>query len=115
MIVGRLVLGCPKLQAQGAVLGTFRWQLVPHCNVVTLRIEQQGETYALSGTDDVRPSQRRPGHLCLYEGVRVNAFAPGVLNSLGAVDADPTGAQVLVASVAAGFTRAFGKWAVTLP
>jgi hypothetical protein len=33
-------------------LGTFRWQLLPYCNVVTLNISQQGGIYTLDGTDD---------------------------------------------------------------
>lgn len=33
-------------------LGTFRFQLQPYCNVVTLTIVQQGAQYQLTGTDD---------------------------------------------------------------
>ncbi len=31
---------------------TFRWQLAPFCNVLTLNVTPQGSTYTLSGTDD---------------------------------------------------------------
>ncbi|MBP7779085.1 MAG: tail fiber domain-containing protein [Acidobacteria bacterium] len=33
-------------------LGTFRWQLRPFCNVVTLAVTQNGAVYRLEGTDD---------------------------------------------------------------
>jgi hypothetical protein len=33
-------------------LGTFRWQLLPYCNVLTLNVSQQGGIYTLDGTDD---------------------------------------------------------------
>ncbi|MGD9902135.1 MAG: tail fiber domain-containing protein [Vicinamibacterales bacterium] len=33
-------------------LGTFRWQLQPFCNVVTLAVTQNGAIYRLEGTDD---------------------------------------------------------------
>jgi hypothetical protein len=33
-------------------LGTFRWQLQPYCNVVTVAITQNGAVYRLEGTDD---------------------------------------------------------------
>ena len=33
-------------------LGTFRWQLQPFCNVVTVAITQNGPIYRLEGTDD---------------------------------------------------------------
>jgi hypothetical protein len=33
-------------------LGTFRWQLQPHCNVVSLSVTQVGGQYRLEGTDD---------------------------------------------------------------
>jgi len=33
-------------------LGTFRWQLQPYCNVVTVPVTQVGGTYRLEGTDD---------------------------------------------------------------
>jgi endosialidase-like protein len=33
-------------------LGTFRWQLQPYCNVLSLSVTQQGGLYTLDGTDD---------------------------------------------------------------
>ncbi len=39
------------LEAQN--LGTFRWQLQPYCNVLTLKVEQEGTLYRLAGTDDL--------------------------------------------------------------
>jgi hypothetical protein len=33
-------------------LGTFRWQLQPFCNVVTLSVRQEGAVYTLDGWDD---------------------------------------------------------------
>lgn len=33
-------------------LGTFRWQLQPYCNVVTVTITTQGGVFALDGVDD---------------------------------------------------------------
>ncbi|MCC7180319.1 MAG: tail fiber domain-containing protein [Acidobacteria bacterium] len=33
-------------------LGTFRWQLQPYCNVVTVSVVQQGAQYQIDGTDD---------------------------------------------------------------
>ncbi len=33
-------------------LGTFRWQMQPYCNVLTLNVSQQSGVYALDGTDD---------------------------------------------------------------
>ena len=42
--------GASNLEAQA--LGTFRWQLSPLCNVVTLNVVQQGPVFVLSGFDD---------------------------------------------------------------
>ncbi len=33
-------------------LGTFRWQLQPFCNVITVAITQNGAVYRLEGSDD---------------------------------------------------------------
>jgi len=33
-------------------LGTFRWQLLPYCNVVTVSVTASGSIYRLEGTDD---------------------------------------------------------------
>ncbi len=33
-------------------LGTFRWQLQPYCNVVSLTVTQVGAQYRVEGTDD---------------------------------------------------------------
>lgn len=36
----------------GQPLGTFRWQLQPFCNVVSLNVRQDGAVYTLDGYDD---------------------------------------------------------------
>ncbi len=41
----------PGLTAQS--LGSFRWQLQPFCNVVTVAVVQQGGQYHVDGTDDL--------------------------------------------------------------
>ncbi len=38
--------------AQAQPLGTFRWQLQPYCNIVTVAVTQNGGIYRLEGTDD---------------------------------------------------------------
>src|SRR5512134_3043609 len=38
--------------AEAQPLGTFRWQLQPFCNVVTVTVTQNGAVYRLEGTDD---------------------------------------------------------------
>jgi hypothetical protein len=39
-------------ESSGQVLGTFRWQLSPFCNVLTLTVLQAGSELLLSGIDD---------------------------------------------------------------
>lgn len=38
--------------AEAQPLGTFRWQLTPYCNVLTLAVTQSGDQYRFEGTDD---------------------------------------------------------------
>ncbi len=40
------------LTASAQSLGTFRWQLQPHCNIVSLAVTQNGGVFRLEGTDD---------------------------------------------------------------
>ncbi len=49
VVVGSLWSATPALAQP---LGTYRWQLLPYCNVVTLNVAQQGALYTLDGTDD---------------------------------------------------------------
>lgn len=37
----------------GQVLGVFRWQMQPYCNLVTFTVIQQGPTYQLTGNDNL--------------------------------------------------------------
>lgn len=46
------ILLCEASAAYAQVLGTFRWQFAPYCNVVTVRVEQKGFVYEFSGIDD---------------------------------------------------------------
>jgi hypothetical protein len=42
--------GASIVEAQS--LGTFRWQLQPYCNVVSVTVTQNGELFTLDGYDD---------------------------------------------------------------
>lgn len=58
MRAGRTVVMWCALIAAGAssataqTIGSFRWQLRPYCNIVTLTVVQEGAIYRLDGTDD---------------------------------------------------------------
>ena len=47
-----LVSALPATTAFAQALGTFRWQLQPYCNLITVNVTQQGAIYTLDGTDD---------------------------------------------------------------
>jgi hypothetical protein len=53
IIIGSLlsVVVIPRM-ADAQSLGTFRWQLQPYCNVVSVVVTQSGSVYRLEGTDD---------------------------------------------------------------
>lgn len=57
LVAGFSAIGITTASAQ--VIGTFRWQFAPYCNVVTLRVEQQGGVYELLGTDNQCGAARR--------------------------------------------------------
>jgi hypothetical protein len=42
----------PARPVSAQPLGTYRWQLQPFCNVLTLAITQNGSVYRIEGTDD---------------------------------------------------------------
>lgn len=47
---GLMTGAAPPAAAQS--LGTFRWQLQPYCNVLTVRVDEAGGVYRLDGFDD---------------------------------------------------------------
>lgn len=59
LTIGLLIFTRPALQAQGTVLGTFRWQLQPFCNVLTVNVVQVGAQYHIDGTDDLCGAARQ--------------------------------------------------------
>jgi hypothetical protein len=49
---GALALALLASPADAQSLGTFRWQLLPYCNVLTVSVVQAGTVYRIEGTDD---------------------------------------------------------------
>ena len=47
-----LILVAALSTAQAQSLGTFRWQLQPFCNVITVAVVQTGATFTVDGFDD---------------------------------------------------------------
>jgi hypothetical protein len=52
LVATTALLAAGTTGAQAQTLGTFRWQLQPFCNVLTLTVTQVGGTYRLEGLDD---------------------------------------------------------------
>lgn len=58
-VLGGLLVGPGLAAAQP--LGSFRWQLQPYCNVITLTVVQQGGQFTLDGSDDQCGAARAGG------------------------------------------------------
>jgi hypothetical protein len=52
VVLAFALLGAVTTPLEAQPLGTFRWQLRPYCNVVSLSVMQEGGLYRLEGTDD---------------------------------------------------------------
>lgn len=48
--------------AAAQTIGTFRWQLLPYCNVVSITVIQAGSLFQLIGTDDACGGGQMPLH-----------------------------------------------------
>ncbi len=60
-VLAALCLASISTSAYAQSLGTFRWQLQPFCNVMTVNVTQQGAIYVLDGTDDRCGNGNQPG------------------------------------------------------
>ena len=93
--------------AQG--LGTFRWQLAPHCNVITVDVERRGSHYELAGYDD-RCGLGQPATLHGV-AVQLNAHIVTMGVAITAPDGSPSGlsATIFVSSLSGGWSDEFGN------
>ena len=79
--------------ADAQSLGTFRWQLQPYCNVVTLAVTQVGGIYRVEGTDDrcgAAQSRVRHRHRLPQSG-RLDRHRPQHRRGAGRADAAGVG------------------------
>ncbi len=84
-----VVVGCSAVSAAAQPLGTYRWQLQPFCNIVTVYVIQQGDTYTLDGTDDRCGGGNQPGSV-----VGIAYMAPLGLIGFGMTMVLPNGVPV---------------------
>lgn len=98
LLVSFLVVAPP---ATAQVIGTFRWQTQPFCNVLTLTVSQQGGQFLLTGTDDLCGAGVAP--------VTGTAVVNGASVAMGLTVALPSGAGAhLTASIA--LSSVSGPW-----
>jgi hypothetical protein len=95
---------CASPPAASQTLGTFRWQLQPYCNVVSVAVVQSGPAYRLEGYDDQ-----------CGQAVRATATGLAIVNPAGSIGfgltivTSPGGAPVHVdATIALGSLS--GSW-----
>ena len=90
--------------ADAQPLGSFRWQLQPYCNVITVVITQNGSVFRLEGLDD----------RCGAGGAAASVIGTAFLNANGSVGfglniVDPGGAPLQVDATASLATLG-GTW-----
>ena len=88
-VLAALCLASTSTLAYAQSLGTFRWQLQPFCNVVTLNVTQQGAIYVLDGTDDRCGNGNQPG-----SAVGIGYLTPQGLVGFGITTVLPGGTPV---------------------
>lgn len=81
-----LLAGCLGLAAssQAQSLGTFRWQLQPYCNMLTMTVEQRGNAFLLTGSDNQCGANAAPA-------MGVAALKPDGTIGIGLTIMDPGG------------------------
>lgn len=62
LLAALAVLLSAPAPAGAQTIGTFRWQLLPHCNVVSITVTQAGSLFELIGTDDMCGQGAMPLH-----------------------------------------------------
>jgi hypothetical protein len=100
-LVATLLAASVATVASAQVVGEFRWQTQPYCNVLTLMVVQQGAQFHLSGSDDLCGAGSAP--------VTGTAVATGGAVAIGVTIALPSGAPAhLTASIA--LANVSGTW-----
>jgi hypothetical protein len=69
------IAGASARDASAQPLGTFRWQLQPYCNVLSLNVIQQGDVFILEGFDDQ----------CAGTGRHTSVVGTGFVNPDGSI------------------------------
>lgn len=87
--------------ASAQVVGTFRWQTQPYCNVITLTVVRQGGQFLLNGRDDLCGAGVAP--------ITGTAIATGANVAMGMTAALPGGAGVHLTAMVALATVS-GSW-----
>lgn len=87
--------------ASAQVIGTFRWQTLPYCNVLSVTVQQVGGNYQLTGSDD-----QCGGAVAPVTGTAVPT-ATGV--SLGFLVSVPTGGLSSITATIS-LTSVSGTW-----
>lgn len=106
-LVAILLVASVATAASAQVVGEFRWQTQPFCNVLTLTVVQQGPHFHVSGSDDLCGAGTAP--------VTGTAVANGGSATIGVTIALPSGAPahltatITLASVSGTWSDADGR------
>jgi len=93
-----------SLSALAQPLGSFRWQLQPYCNVLTVTVTQQGSLYLIDGWDDACGAPKRASATGLAQ---VN---PDGTIGFGLTIVTAPGAQGLHVSASISLATLGGTW-----
>lgn len=106
LVVCGALLGAPRA-ATAQVIGTFRWQTQPFCNVLTVTVVQQGAVYQLLGSDNLCGTGSAP---LVGTGVPVGgAIAFGLTVNLPTGEAAHVSATVSLATISGTWSDADGR------
>lgn len=61
VVTASVMMTLTTASASAQVIGTFRWQFAPYCNVVTLTVEQVGAGFRVEGSDDLCGAAKSAG------------------------------------------------------
>ena len=108
VIAGVALVALQAIPVSAQELGSFRWQLAPHCNVITVDVERKGNRYELAGSDD-----RCGMGPAILRGValQVNPHVVTMGMTITAPDgsASDLSATIVVSSLSGGWSDEYGN------